>query len=422
MSIEIKAPTFPESISEGEIATWNFAEGDAISEGDVIVEIETDKVVMEVPAAQDGVMGKIIKKEGDTVASEELIGNMEQGSGDTSSDDAKPADNAKEEAPKAEPKEESTKQETAQESSSTSESSSDLNAGPSARRAINASGVSTDNLSGTGVGGRVTKSDVQNAAAGSSQKTSAPAESVPLDVASNLSTEGRIEKRVPMSRLRKTVANRLLSVQQTNAILTTFNEVDMNAVKNIRAQYKESFIKKHDTKLGFMSFFVKAVVEALKRFPDVNASIDGTDMIYHGYFDISIAVSSPRGLVVPVIRNADKLSFAQIEKQIIDYAVKAKNGTLSIEDMQGGTFTITNGGTFGSMLSTPIINAPQSAILGMHNIVDRPVAIDGEVKIRPIMYLALSYDHRIIDGKDSVSFLRTIKELLEDPARLLLEV
>ena len=413
MSIEIKAPAFPESISEGEIATWNFAEGDAISEGDVIVEIETDKVVMEVPAAQDGVMGKILKKEGDTVASQELIGNMEQGSGDTSSDNAKLADNTKEE---------STKQETAQESSSTSESSSDINAGPSARRAINASGVSADNLSGTGVGGRITKSDVQNASAGSSQKTSAPAESVPLDVSSNISTEGRIEKRVSMSRLRKTVANRLLSVQQTNAILTTFNEVDMNAVKNIRAQYKESFIKKHDTKLGFMSFFVKAVVEALKRFPDVNASIDGTDMIYHGYFDISIAVSSPRGLVVPVIRNADKLSFAQIEKQIIDYAVKAKNGTLSIEDMQGGTFTITNGGTFGSMLSTPIINAPQSAILGMHNIVDRPVAIDGEVKIRPIMYLALSYDHRIIDGKDSVSFLRTIKELLEDPARLLLEV
>ena len=421
MSIEIKAPSFPESISEGEIATWNFSEGDAISEGDVIVEIETDKVVMEVPAAQDGVMGKILKKEGDTVESQELIGSMDKGSIAASSDISKPAETAKQEESKAEPKAEAPKQETAQQASSTSESSSDINAGPSARRAINASGVSADNISGTGVGGRVTKSDVQNAS-GSSQKTSSPAAAVPLDVASNLSTEGRIEKRVPMSRLRKTVANRLLSVQQTSAILTTFNEVDMNAVKNIRAQYKESFIKKHDTKLGFMSFFVKAVVEALKRFPDVNASIDGTDMIYHGYFDISIAVSSPRGLVVPVIRNADKLSFAQIEKQIIDYAVKAKNGKLGIEDMQGGTFTITNGGTFGSMLSTPIINAPQSAILGMHNIVDRPVAIDGEVKIRPIMYLALSYDHRIIDGKDSVSFLRTIKELLEDPARLLLEV
>ena len=298
-------------------------------------------------------------------------------------------------------------------------SSKDIKAGPSARREIKASGASTDQISGSGVGGRVTKSDVKGS--GSASSSSAP-KAPENNISDNISSEGRIEKRVPMSRLRKTIANRLLSVQQNSAILTTFNEVDMHAVKSIRAQYKDSFIKKHDTKLGFMSFFVKAVVEALKRFPDVNASIDGTDMIYHGYFDISIAVSSPRGLVVPVIRNADKLSFAQIEKQIIDYAVKARDGSLSIEDMQGGTFTITNGGTFGSMLSTPIINAPQSAILGMHNIVDRPMVVDGEIKIRPIMYLALSYDHRIIDGKDSVSFLRTIKELLEDPARLLLEV
>jgi 2-oxoglutarate dehydrogenase E2 component (dihydrolipoamide succinyltransferase) len=407
MSIEIKTPAFPESISEGEIATWNFAEGDAISEGDIIVEIETDKVVMEVPAVESGVMGKILKQEGDTVASQEIIGSMEAGTAasESSPSEAAPAQDAQpEKAPEAKPEPKSNK---------------DIKAGPSARREIKASGASTDQISGSGVGGRVTKSDVKGS--GSASSSSAP-KAPENNISDNISNEGRIEKRVPMSRLRKTIANRLLSVQQNSAILTTFNEVDMHAVKSIRAQYKDSFIKKHDTKLGFMSFFVKAVVEALKRFPDVNASIDGTDMIYHGYFDISIAVSSPRGLVVPVIRNADKLSFAQIEKQIIDYAVKARDGSLSIEDMQGGTFTITNGGTFGSMLSTPIINAPQSAILGMHNIVDRPMVVDGEIKIRPIMYLALSYDHRIIDGKDSVSFLRTIKELLEDPARLLLEV
>ena len=409
MSIEIKTPAFPESISEGEIATWNFAEGDAISEGDIIVEIETDKVVMEVPAVEAGVMGKILKQEGDTVASQETIGNMEAGAAASESTQAPAQDAQPEQAPKPESKPEP-------------KSNNDLKAGPSARREIKASGASTDQISGSGVGGRITKSDVKGSgSASSSSAPKAPKNNI-SNISDNISSEGRIEKRVPMSRLRKTIANRLLSVQQNSAILTTFNEVDMHAVKSIRAQYKDSFIKKHDTKLGFMSFFVKAVVEALKRFPDVNASIDGTDMIYHGYFDISIAVSSPRGLVVPVIRNADKLSFAQIEKQIIDYAVKARDGSLSIEDMQGGTFTITNGGTFGSMLSTPIINAPQSAILGMHNIVDRPMVVDGEIKIRPIMYLALSYDHRIIDGKDSVSFLRTIKELLEDPARLLLEV
>jgi 2-oxoglutarate dehydrogenase E2 component (dihydrolipoamide succinyltransferase) len=399
MSIDIKTPEFPESISEGEIATWHFAEGDAIAEGNVIVEIETDKVVMEVPATEDGVMGKILKQEGDTVASQEVIGNMEAG-GAPAAKPAEPAAPAAETAPAAKAPEPAAARIDA------------AVAGPSARRELKESGVNAGSISGSGVGGRITKEDV------SKKPAAAPAGAPHVD----LSTEGRVEKRVPMSRLRRTVADRLLTVQHTNAILTTFNEVDMSAVKNIRAQYKDMFTKKHDVKLGFMSFFVKAVVEALKRFPDVNASIDGTDMVYHGYFDISIAVSSPRGLVVPVIRNADQLSFAEIEAQIMDYAIKARDGKLSIEDMQGGTFTITNGGTFGSMLSTPIINAPQSAILGMHNIVDRPVAVDGEVKIRPVMYLALSYDHRIIDGKDSVSFLRTIKELLEDPARLLLSV
>ena len=398
MSIDIKTPEFPESISEGEIATWHFAEGDAIAEGDVIVEIETDKVVMEVPATEDGVMGKILKQEGDTVVSQEVIGNMKAG-GAPAAKPAEPETPAAETAPAAKAPEPAA-------------APKDAVAGPSARRELKESGVNAGSISGSGVGGRITKEDV------SKKPAAAPAGAPHVD----LSTEGRVEKRVPMSRLRRTVADRLLTVQHTNAILTTFNEVDMSAVKNIRAQYKDMFTKKHDVKLGFMSFFVKAVVEALKRFPDVNASIDGTDMVYHGYFDISIAVSSPRGLVVPVIRNADQLSFAEIEAQIMEYAIKARDGKLSLDEMQGGTFTITNGGTFGSMLSTPIINAPQSAILGMHNIVDRPVAVDGEVKIRPVMYLAVSYDHRIIDGKDSVSFLRTIKELLEDPARLLLSV
>ena len=404
MSIDIKTPEFPESISEGEIATWHFAEGDAISEGDVIVEIETDKVVMEVPATSNGVMGKILKQEGDTVGSQEVIGNMEEGGAAA----AKPAEPTAPPAAEAAP----AAPEPAVKAPEPSATPKDAVAGPSARRELKEAGVDAASVSGSGVGGRITKEDV------SKKPAAAPVGAPSVD----LSTEGRVEKRVPMSRLRRTVADRLLTVQQTNAILTTFNEVDMSAVKNIRAQYKDMFTKKHDVKLGFMSFFVKAVVEALKRFPDVNASIDGTDMVYHGYFDISIAVSSPRGLVVPVIRNADQLSFAEIEAQIMDYAIKARDGKLGIEDMQGGTFTITNGGTFGSMLSTPIINAPQSAILGMHNIVDRPIAVDGEVKIRPVMYLALSYDHRIIDGKDSVSFLRTIKELLEDPARLLLSV
>ena len=379
MSIEIKTPTFPESVAEGEIATWHFAKGDAIDEGDVIVEIETDKVVMEVPAAHSGVMGEILAQEGDTVSSDQLIAHMEAGE-------------AKSEAKletKAEPKPET-------KAGPKSESKSDKK--------------------------QEIPSDLAATLSPSARRKFAQGE-LPMPINStDVAADGRIEKRTPMSRMRKTIANRLLQVQQSSAILTTFNEVDMHAVKKIRAQYKDQFIKKHDSKLGFMSFFVKATVEALKQFPDVNASIDGSDLVYHGYFDIGIAVSSPRGLVVPVIRNADQLSFAQIEQQIVDYAIKARDGKLTIEDMQGGTFTITNGGTFGSMLSTPIINAPQSAILGMHNIVDRPMAVNGEVKIRPIMYLALSYDHRIIDGKDSVSFLKTIKDLLEDPARILLSV
>lgn len=398
MSIEIKVPAFPESITEGEIASWHFAEGDAIAEGDIIVEVETDKVVMEVPATENGVLTKIDKPEGATVTSQETIGSMEAGEAPVKPAKAEETAASKEptkseEAPKAE---QSTP--TPQEKVAAPKS---IDASPSVRRMAAEQGLDASAFAG---------------------KKLSKAELLKLATEGSTGTSGRIEKREPMSRLRKTVAQRLLDVQQNTAMLTTFNEVDMKAVMDLRQAYKDQFEKVYGVKLGFMSFFLKAASEALKLFPAVNASIDGSDIVYHGYNDISVAVSSPRGLVVPVVRNVQQLSMADIESQIRDFALKAKAGTLSIEDMQGGTFTITNGGVFGSMLSTPILNAPQSAILGMHNIVERPVALDGQVVIRPIMYLALSYDHRIIDGRESVSFLKTIKEYLENPARIILEV
>ncbi len=385
MSIEIKVPMFPESVSEGEIAAWHVAEGDVVNEGDILLEVETDKVVMEVPAIASGTISKCTKAEGDTVTSEEVVGELIAGEGKTSAPVAQPAAQAQTESKTTPTKTDKM-------------AVGDAPVGPAARRVLSEHEINANDVPGTGKAGRVTKHDVTQF----------------------IASGARIEERVPMTRLRKTVAKRLLDVQHNNAILTTFNEVDMHAVKTLRAEFKDDFEKKHGTRLGFMSFFLKAATEALKLFPAVNASIDGDDMVYHGYYDISVAVSSPRGLVVPVVRDVDQLSMAQIEAKIRDYAVRAREGSLGIEDMQGGTFTITNGGTFGSMLSTPIINQPQSAILGMHNIVERPHVVDGEIKIRPIMYLALSYDHRIIDGKDSVSFLRTMKEFIENPARMLL--
>ncbi len=378
MTIQIQAPTFPESISEGEVASWHVKEGDFVKEGDVLAEIETDKVVLEIQAIKSGVVSQILKKEGETVLSQEVIGSMtEAAAGSTPTPVSAKAPEAKSAAP--------TK-------SATPEGS------PAVRRLAASSEIDLKQVDGSGKKGRVTAQDVRAFVSGGA----------------------RPEERVPMSRLRKTVAKRLKDVQNTAAMLTTFNEIDMKPVMDLRAKYKDEFEKSHGVKLGFMSFFVKAVTEALKKFPSVNASIDGEDIVYHGYFDIGVAVSSPRGLVVPVVRSADKLSMSQIEQEIKNYAVKARDGSLTIEEMQGGTFTITNGGVFGSMLSTPIINAPQAAILGMHNIVERPVAINGQVVIRPIMYLALSYDHRLIDGRESVGFLKMIKELLEDPARILL--
>lgn len=385
MTIEIKAPQFPESISEGTVASWHKKVGDSVNEGDLILEIETDKVMMEVPAIASGVIASIIKKEGDTVKSTEAVGTLKEG-----------AVAAATPAPKAEaaPAKAETPATAAAQTSATQ-------AGPAARRVMQANDVNPADVQGSGKGGRITTQDVNKLLSGGGS---------------------RVEKRVPMTRLRQTIAKRLIDVQQTNAILTTFNEVDMKPVMDIRAKYKDQFEKAHGVKLGFMSFFVKAATEALKRYPSVNASIDGTDIVYHGYYDVGVAVSTERGLVVPVLRNTENMSLADIESGIRDYAVKARDNKLALEDMQGGTFTITNGGVFGSMLSTPIINAPQSAILGMHNIVERPVALNAQVVIRPIMYLALSYDHRIVDGRESVSFLKTIKELLEDPARILLAV
>ncbi|MDO8953232.1 MAG: 2-oxoglutarate dehydrogenase complex dihydrolipoyllysine-residue succinyltransferase [Gammaproteobacteria bacterium] len=392
MAIEVKVPAFPESISEGTVATWHKGIGDSVTEGETLVEIETDKVVMEVPATATGVLTSISKKEGDTVTSQEVIGSIDAGAKATA-------------APVAAAQPAAAQAATPVQAQATSASQE---AGPSARRALAEHDLKAQDIKGSGKDGRLTKQDVD-------KHVQFPASSV-------VSNGARSEQRVPMSRLRATIAKRLVEVQSTAAILTTFNEVDMKAVMDLRTQYKDIFEKDHGVKLGFMSFFLKATVEALKKFPAVNASIDGNDIVYHGYYDVGVAVSSPRGLVVPVVRNVDQMSLADIEKSIKEFGGKAKDGKLSIEDMQGGTFTVTNGGVFGSMLSTPIINQPQSAILGMHNIVERAVVVKGEIVIRPIMYLALSYDHRIVDGRESVSFLKTIKELIEDPARMLLGV
>jgi 2-oxoglutarate dehydrogenase E2 component (dihydrolipoamide succinyltransferase) len=402
MTIEIKAPTLPESVPDGTIATWHKKAGDAVKRDELLVDIETDKVVIEVVSPADGVLQRIIKNTGDTIVSNELIAHVEEGA--TEAAPVSPASATKEEVAMGE----------------------EPMLSPAAKKIAEENAISIESIKGSGKNGRVTKEDVLEAVA---RKGAAPAAAPTVAVADSAAvrkpdlSSGRIEERVPMSRLRAKVAERLLQASQSTAMLTTFNEVDMAPVMALRNKYKDLFEKSHDgVRLGFMSFFVRASVEALKRFPAVNASIDGNDIVYHGYQDIGVAVSSPRGLVVPVLRNADHLSLAQVEAQIREFGVKAQDGKLSIDEMSGGTFTISNGGVFGSLLSTPILNPPQTAILGMHKIQDRPVAINGEVQIRPMMYLALSYDHRMIDGKEAVQFLVTIKDLLEDPARILLEI
>ncbi|CAM4183106.1 2-oxoglutarate dehydrogenase complex dihydrolipoyllysine-residue succinyltransferase [Vreelandella rituensis] len=408
---EVKAPSFPESIQEGTVATWHKKVGEAVKRDDVLADIETDKVVLEVVAPADGALSEIKAEEGSQVESEEVLAIFTEGAGGESGADEGAG-------------EESTGERTEDSAGEKAdEKVGDKILAPAARKMVAEHDLDVAKIEGTGKGGRILKEDVQKAVKdGSAKKAAKPATS-PAKAAAAPAVEGeRPEKRVPMSRLRRTIAKRLVEAQQTAAMLTTYNEVDMSAVMSLRAQYKDTFLKTHDTKLGFMGFFVKAASEALKRFPDVNASIDGDDMVYHGYQDIGVAVSTPRGLVVPVLRDTDHMKIADVERGIVDFGKRARDGKLGIDEMQGGTFTITNGGTFGSLMSTPIINPPQTAILGMHKIQERPMAVNGKVEIRPMMYLAVSYDHRMIDGKDAVQFLVTIKELLEDPARLLLDV
>lgn len=395
MSVEIKTPQLPESVADALVVKWFKQAGDAVEQDEPLVEIETDKVVLEVPAPSSGVLESIVEAEDSTVVSDQLLGTIKAGAV-AAAPEAAPAPT--EEAPAAaEPAA----------ASGTGQTS------PAVRKALDEKGLSAGDVSGSGKNGRILKEDV---AAAGTPKASTPAAATAVPVGE------RVEERVPMTRLRKRIAERLLEATQSTAMLTTFNEVNMQPLMEMRTKYKDLFEKTHDARLGFMSLFVKAASIALQRFPEVNASIDGDDIVYHSYCDIGIAVSAPRGLVVPILRNTEKMSMAGVESTIVDFANKARDNKLEMSDLSGGTFTITNGGTFGSLLSTPIINPPQSAILGMHNIVKRVVVENDEMVIRPMMYIALSYDHRIIDGKGAVLFLKTIKELVEDPNRILLEV
>ena len=398
MSIEIKAPTFPESVADGTIANWIKKEGESVNQDEVIAEIETDKVVLEVLAQSNGVVSKILKTEGETVLSSEVIGEFSESEG-------KPETLKKNNETIVDLKEDKNEE--------TEVERDNKKISPAAKKIIIENNIETENVKSSGKNNRITKADVINHISTDIEESS---------VLSEFSEDDRPQKRVPMSRLRSTIAKRLVSVKQDTAMLTTFNEVDMLPIKDLRSKYGEEFEKEHGVKLGFMGFFVVAAVQALKKFPMVNASIDKNDIVYHGFQDIGVAVSTERGLVVPIIKDADTKSLSEIEKSILEYSKKAKEGKLSIDEMQGGTFTISNGGVFGSLLSTPILNAPQTAILGMHAIQERPIAIAGEIVIRPMMYLAMSYDHRLLDGKEAVTFLVSIKEQLESPERLLLNL
>ena len=422
MSTEIKSPTFPESVADGTIANWVKKEGDQVKQDEVIAEIETDKVVLEVVAPFDGKISKVLKPAGETVLSAELIAEFEKESLSGELEDPK-IEVVTEPEQEIEKVVETDEVKEAEESKieNQNEYSSSHN-GPAVKKLLKEHELNPADIVSSGKGGRITKADVINHL---DQPSDAILQEEVIQSSTNqvsVNSSERIEERVPMSRLRSTIANRLLTVKQETAMLTTFNEVDLKPIKELRAKYGKDFEEEHGVKLGFMGFFVLASVQALKKFPLVNASIDGTDIVYHGYQDVGVAVSTQRGLVVPVIRDAGNLRIADVEKSILDFSDKARNGKLSISEMQGGTFTISNGGVFGSLLSTPILNAPQTAILGMHSIQDRPVAIDGEIVIRPMMYLALSYDHRLLDGKDAVSFLIAIKDQLESPEKLLLNL
>ncbi len=405
MAIELKAPAFPESVADGEIAAWHKREGDSVSRDELIVEIETDKVVMEVVAPEDGVIEKILAAEGETIESEALLAIIQPGAVASAVSQPEVSEST---APKA-----------------VAETADAAQMGPAARQLVEEHGLDTSKIVGTGKSGRITKEDIlkyMKSGEAAAAPSPAPAAASQVEVPPGPSSE-RIEKRVPMTRMRARIAERLLDATQQTAMLTTFNEVNMAPVMALRSKYKEQFEKTHNgTRLGFMGFFVKAACEALKRFPEVNASIDGSDVVYHGYQDIGVAVSTENGLVVPVLRDADFMSLADVEAAIKDMGIRAKDNKLTIEDMTGGTFTVTNGGVFGSLLSTPILNPPQTGILGMHKIQERPMAVNGEVVVLPMMYLALSYDHRLIDGKTAVQFLVAVKDLIEDPARILLQL
>jgi len=409
-SVDILVPDLPESVADATVATWHKKPGDSVQRDEVLVEIETDKVVLEVPAPEAGILEALLEDEGATVTSRQVLGRLRPG--DSTGQETSEKSQSKESTP-------------AQRYTAGLEEHNTEAISPAIRRLIAEHDLKAQEIVGSGVGGRITREDVEKHLAGKSAPaapsapTSAPAPAIAAPVAA---LGGRSEKRVPMTRLRKRVAERLLEAKNNTAMLTTFNEVNMKPIMDLRKQYGEGFEKRHGIRLGFMSFYIKAVVEALKRFPEVNASIDGEDVVYHNYFDISIAVSTPRGLVTPVLRDVDALGMGDVEKAIKELAIKGRDGKLKVEELTGGNFTITNGGVFGSLMSTPIINPPQSAILGMHAIKDRPMAVNGQVVILPMMYLALSYDHRLIDGKESVSFLVTVKEMLEDPTRLLLDV
>lgn len=404
-SVEILVPDLPESVADATVATWHKKPGDAVSRDEVLVEIETDKVVLEVPASADGVLEAILEDEGATVLSRQLLGRLVEGNS-----------GGRETSAKVETKEATPEQ---RKTASLEEESNDA-LSPAVRRLIAENNLDASQIKGTGVGGRLTREDVEKHVA--KKADGAKAAPAAAAAAPQAAVANRSEKRVPMTRLRKRVAERLLEAKNSTAMLTTFNEINMKPIMDLRKQYGDAFEKRHGVRLGFMSFYIKAVVEALKRYPEVNASIDGEDVVYHNYFDVSIAVSTPRGLVTPVLKDVDALSMADIEKKIKELAVKGRDGKLTVDELTGGNFTITNGGVFGSLMSTPIINPPQSAILGMHAIKERPMAVNGQVVILPMMYLALSYDHRLIDGRESVGYLVAVKEMLEDPARLLLDV
>jgi len=405
---EVRVPALPESVTDATVLTWHKEPGDAVARDENLLDLETDKVVLEVPAPVDGVLSEVKAEAGAVVTSDDILALIEPGSGKA-----------------ATPTRETSASETPETETPALPTPPPAGAAepvltPAVRRLIKELSIDPSNIQGTGKDGRILKSDVMRYL--DQQKKESEAADIEASIPSDVAAAARSDKRVPMSRLRARVAERLVEAQQTAAILTTFNEVDLHEVMQLRKRYRDAFEKQHDIRLGFMSFFVKATIEALKKFPVVNASVDGDDIVYHNYYDIGIAVGSPRGLVVPILRNADQLSFADIEKTIKQFGQKAQDGSLSYDDLTGGTFTISNGGVYGSMLSTPILNPPQSAILGMHNIVERPVVINGEVAVRPMMYLALSYDHRIIDGKEAVQTLVTIKQNLEDPSRLLLNI